>query len=77
MIDYAQGDPLLLSKIHFTKTIIFTDRAESDPHVYWELRHFAKAFNTDTNECIPSDTARCSNLPSNAATRVLPVYRIA
>ena len=44
-IDF-RGDPLMLSKIDFAKNVIFEDRAEWDPQVYWELRHFANAFTT-------------------------------
>ena len=48
-IDF-RGDPLLLSKIAFTKNVIFVNRAESDPEVYWEIRHFGKAFNANNKE---------------------------
>ena len=45
-IDF-RGDPLLLSKLAFTKNVIFVNRAESEPEVYRELRHFTKALNAD------------------------------
>ena len=38
-------DSLRLSKLTFTKNVIFEKRAESEPEVYWELRHLAKALN--------------------------------
>ena len=45
-IDF-RGDPLLLSKLAVTKNVIFVNRAESEPEVYWERRHFAKTLNAD------------------------------
>ena len=33
------------SKLTYTKNVIFTNRAKSEPKVYWELIHFAKALN--------------------------------
>ena len=42
-IDF-RNSPELKSAIEFTKNIIFENREESDPEVYWEIRHFAKAF---------------------------------
>ena len=42
-IDF-RNSPELHSALEFTKNVIFEDRAESDPEVYWEIRHFGKAF---------------------------------
>ena len=42
-IDFRDS-PDLKSALEFTKNIIFETREESDPEVYWEIRHFAKAF---------------------------------
>ena len=41
-------DSLRLSKLTFTKNVIFEKRAESEPEVYWELRHIAEALNADS-----------------------------
>ena len=42
-------DPFRYSQLEFTKSVIFLNREESAPRIYWELRHFAKALNA-TNE---------------------------
>ena len=42
-------DPFRYSQLEFTKSVIFLNRQESTPRIYWELRHFAKALNA-TNE---------------------------
>ena len=34
----------LMSAMEFTKNIMFEKHEDSDPEVYWEIRHFAKAF---------------------------------
>ena len=42
-IDFRDCDNLM-SAIEFTKNIMFEKHEDSDPEVYWEIRHFAKAF---------------------------------
>ena len=48
-IDFANG-PFHCSTLAFTKSVIFLNREEPAPRVYWELRNFAKAINASNDK---------------------------